>query len=92
MAGEDYVATTGVLTIPAGQTVAMISVEIFGDTDHEGDETFPLVLSGSRNASLADREGVGTLVGDDGQPIFEGGFESGDVSAWRVVARQSPEA
>ncbi|WP_075085217.1 beta strand repeat-containing protein [Mariniblastus fucicola] len=45
MAGSDYVAGSGTVTIPAGQLTAEIDVTINGDTDVEPDEDFKVVLS-----------------------------------------------
>jgi uncharacterized repeat protein (TIGR01451 family) len=44
-AGSDYIATSGTLTIPAGQSSATISVPILGDTIAESNDTFYLNLS-----------------------------------------------
>ena len=40
VAGEDYISTSGIATIAAGETSTAIPVEILGDTIVEGDETF----------------------------------------------------
>ncbi len=50
-AGLDYVAASGVLTIPAGQTSGTISVAVLGDSNTELRESFYVNL---RNASGAD--------------------------------------
>ncbi|MDP2587776.1 MAG: cell wall-binding repeat-containing protein, partial [bacterium] len=51
--GADYTLATGVVTIPAGSTSAIISLPIIDDTLIEGDETVVLTLSGpSVNAVL----------------------------------------
>jgi hypothetical protein len=42
--GEDYIASTGTATIPAGETKALIAVEIIADNLVEGNETFSLVI------------------------------------------------
>src|SRR5207245_2485311 len=39
-----------------------------GDTTAEPDETFFVNLSSPTNATIADNQGVGTIVNDDGQP------------------------
>ncbi len=51
-AGSDFVATSGVLTIPAGQQEAVISVDILADPETEDIEIFRLVLSNPVNATL----------------------------------------
>ena len=51
-AGEDYSATSGTLTVTQ-DAPAQISVEAFGDTKVEGDETFSVNLSNpSANATI----------------------------------------
>ena len=44
-AGEDYIATSRKVKISAGQTKAMIGIEIIADNNKEEDETFSLVIS-----------------------------------------------
>ncbi|MBC6369005.1 hypothetical protein DDT91_19610 [Algoriphagus sp. AK58] len=50
VAGQDYVATSGVLTIPAGASSAQISVGIIGDTRIENNERFVINFSNPVNA------------------------------------------
>jgi hypothetical protein len=69
-AGVDYTAASGILTIPANQTTATITVKVNGDTDNEADETFNLVLSNSNDAALLDGIGVGTIRNDDPVPAL----------------------
>lgn len=64
-AGLDYTATSGALTITAGQTSASISVPVLGDLLLEGDETFTVTLSGASNASISTATGTGTIVDDE---------------------------
>jgi chitinase len=61
----DFTAKTAVVTIPAGQTTALFSVSIKGDTVVEPDETFTVTLSTLVNASAGDLSAVGKLVNDD---------------------------
>lgn len=63
--GNDYIGSWGTLTIPAGQTSANIGITIQGDTDIEPDETFRVELSNPVNATIADGQGIGTIVNDD---------------------------
>ena len=53
------------MTIPAGQTSQSLTVFIKGDTAVEGTETFFLNLSNPVNATIADAQGVATIVDDD---------------------------
>jgi hypothetical protein len=64
-AGSDYQAASGTLTIPAGQTSGTISVLVNGDRLAEPNETFVVNLSSPTNASIADGQGVGTIVDDE---------------------------
>ena len=45
IAGQDYVAATGTVTIPAGSTTAQISVDVIGDLTVEADEALTLNVS-----------------------------------------------
>ena len=64
-AGSDYTATSGTLTIPAGQTTGTITVAVVGDTVMESDETFTVTLSTPVNATLGTATGTGTITNDD---------------------------
>ena len=64
-AGVDYTAVSGTLVFPAGSTVRTLLVPIVADTTIESQETFQLTLSGPVNATLADSQGIGTIVNDD---------------------------
>jgi hypothetical protein len=64
-AGSDYRATSGTLTIPAGQTTGTITVLVFGDRIAEANETFFFNLSAPSNATIADGQGMGTIMDDE---------------------------
>ncbi len=65
-AGSDYSAiTNGSLTFTPGQTSKPISVVVWGDTTVESNETFFVNLSNAANATIADAQGVGTIINDD---------------------------
>jgi hypothetical protein len=64
-AGSDYQATSGTLTIPAGQTTGTIIVLVNGDTAAEANEAFFVSLSSPTNATIADGQGVGTIIDDE---------------------------
>jgi Calx-beta domain len=61
----DFVAGSAVLNIPAGSTSTTIGILIKGDTNVEGTEDFVVNLSNPVNATIADGQGVGTIVDDD---------------------------
>ncbi len=67
-AGSDYTATSGALTIPAGDMSATITVPISEDSIDEYAETFSVNLSNPVNAIIADGTGVGTILDNDDPP------------------------
>lgn len=73
IAPDDFIARSGTLTIPTGATSGEIEVTIVGDTLHENNESFRVVLSNPQNATLEDSEGEAVIVDDDagGPTIFE---------------------
>ena len=66
VANNDYVATSGTMTIGPGQTTRTIAVTIKGDKKKEVHETFTMNLSGANNATILDAAGLGTILNDDG--------------------------
>lgn len=68
-AGTDYTATSGTLTIAAGQTSGTINVPVLGDTTVESSETVVMTLSSPTNATLggdgSTLVGTGTITNDD---------------------------
>ncbi len=64
-AGEDYVAASGTVNFTTGQTSQPLTVQVNGDTAIEPNETFTVNLANPVGATLADSEGVGTIVNDD---------------------------
>ena len=65
LAGSDYQAGSGTLTIPAGQRTGTITVLVNGDRLAESNETMFVNLSSPTNATIADGQGVGTIVDDE---------------------------
>ncbi len=61
LAGSDYVAASGTLRIPLGETSAKISIPVLADGVAETDETFFLNVSNPSGAVLADAQGEGTI-------------------------------
>lgn len=64
-AGRDYKATSGTLTIPAGETRGTIKVKVLSDKVREDDERMKVLLSSSGYGTVADGTGRGTIVNDD---------------------------
>jgi hypothetical protein len=68
-AGSDYVATAGTLNFAAGETSKTVTVQVTGDTAFEQNESVRLLLSNpTAGTTIADGEGVGTIVNDDAAP------------------------
>jgi len=65
VAENDYGATSGTVTIPAGSLSATIQVEIFGDNVTEITEQYFVTLSAPVNATIADGTGIGTILDND---------------------------
>ena len=65
LAGEDYAAELGTLTIAPGQTTGTIKVAVIDDTRAEADESFEMVLSEAANATLERDTATGTIMDDD---------------------------
>jgi hypothetical protein len=68
LAGSDYAAASGRLTLAPGETTATIDVTTWGDLLSEPDETLTVRLSEAANAALRDSIGLGALVNDDPLP------------------------
>lgn len=64
-AGSDYSTTSGTLTFGPGVTMHTLTVLVNGDTTVESNKTFFVNLTNPRNATIADAQGVGTIVDDD---------------------------
>lgn len=62
---RDYVARSGTLFFAAGQISQLLRVNVLGDRVREATETFFVNLSGASNATLADAQGIGTILDDD---------------------------
>jgi hypothetical protein len=73
IAGSDYRATFGTLTIPAGFTTAFASVDVFGDNAFETDESFRVMLfdpvASIVGPAVGSNAGRGTIVSDDLCPL-----------------------
>src|SRR5438067_764949 len=63
-AGSDYQATSGTLTIPAGQTTGTITVLVNGDRLPEPMETFFVTLS-NLNYGMANNSATGFIRDDE---------------------------
>jgi hypothetical protein len=67
--GYDFVGKSGTLSFGNGVNSQTISVTIAGDAIAEPNEIFFVNLFGATNgATIADAQGIGTIVNDDGGP------------------------
>jgi outer membrane translocation and assembly module TamA len=66
--GTDYTSMRGTLTIPAGETEAMIETEVVADAMHESTETFRIRVVDALGTHIVDRTGVVTIHDDDAAP------------------------
>jgi len=64
----DYSAAAGTLTFAPGETSKTVTIVVNGDSKVEATERFKLLLSNATNGTIADAEGVGTIVTDDVLP------------------------
>ena len=65
-AGTDYTARAlTTLTFTPGQTTKTVTVQVKGDVANEANETFFVNLSAAANASIADAQGLGTILDND---------------------------
>jgi chitinase len=72
--GADYVAAVGVVSFSPGQTSKTINVSVNGDTMVEANETFNVRLTSvTKGTTLADPQGIGTILNDDGLGSSTGG-------------------
>jgi hypothetical protein len=69
----DYAYSGGSLTFAPGETAKTITVSVYGDLTDEPDETFFVNLSSASNATVADGQGVCTILTDDFPPVANAG-------------------
>ena len=72
VADNDYDFTSGILTIPAGQTSGVIHVPVRGDTVFEGSQVFTVEISGPSAGNIINlvrKSATGTILNDDPAPV-----------------------
>ena len=95
-APADYTSLTGTLTFNPGVLTRTIAVPVVGDTRDEFDETFVVALSSPTNATVADDQGVGTIVDNDALPTVSVGSvstaegDAGTTTATFTVSLSAP--
>ena len=65
IAGEDFVASNGIATIPSGSDSTSISIAIMPNINFEPDKTFQVIISEPRMANIIKNRAIGTIVNDD---------------------------
>jgi hypothetical protein len=88
----------GLVTFSPGETTQTLAVTVYGDLKLEGDETFFVNLGSPTNATLADSQGLGTILNDDPAPqlsigdvqVVEG--NSGTTNAVFPVTLSNPSS
>jgi serralysin len=87
VAGIDYVAATGSVTIAAGQTSALIPVSVLGDSINDMDKVFGLQLNAltgaTASAATLAATGLVTIIDDDVSSVD-------DIGATAATARALP--
>jgi len=92
--GSDFQPVAGTLTFAPGDLTRTITVEVFGDTTPEEDETFQVILSNPVNGVLTSSSATGTILNDDAfvrvddVEIAEG--DSGQTNAVFTVSLSAP--
>ncbi len=77
---SDYVALVPtILTFLPGETSKTVTVAINGDTANEGDEAFVVNLTSATNATIADGQGLMTIINDDPIPPASATLSISDV-------------
>jgi len=81
LAGADYTAVTGRVTLTAGAMSTQITVQVTGDTELEHpDEVFAVYLDSPTNCTIADGEAMCRIVDDDA-----GGYLAGFRSRMKIT-------
>lgn len=65
LANNDYIRVSDTLTFAPGETKKTITVNVLGDTQFEGNETFQVTLSTPNNASIRTNSAIATIIEDD---------------------------
>jgi hypothetical protein len=85
----DYQAVTSTLvTFNPGQISKNVTILVNGDTDVESDETYFVDLSGATNATIADNQGLGTILNDD---VPAGGTLKFNAASYTVGESSGPK-
>ena len=85
-AAADYTAMSGLLTFAAGVTSMTVSVPTRADGVSEANETLYLNLSSATNATIADNQGLGTIMEriqavPDAGTVYESALSTGTLAS-----------
>jgi hypothetical protein len=69
-AGQDFTATSGTLTIPAGATTGSIAVKVASDKVRERHEAFSVKLTAREYGTLGKAVGAGSIRNDDTKVVL----------------------
>ncbi len=69
-AGEDFLTLSSGVSFNSSETSKQITITTCGDTLDEADETFTVNLTSPGGATIADGQGVATIVDDDNPPTL----------------------
>jgi hypothetical protein len=83
--GTDYVATGGVLTFVAGDTLRSAGASVIGDTAVEADESFTLAVTGATNATVGNGQAPFVILDDDAPSLASEELAHGS-SRWADLA------
>ena len=67
---RDMEAQSGAVTFAPGETAKSVTIYVQGDQNFETDNVFYVNLSDATNATIADGQGVGTILNDDAPPTL----------------------
>ena len=84
-AGVDYESAAGTLTFAPGEVSRTIAVSVIDDSLDEPDETFTLVLSDPRGATLGRGSALGTIRDDDEPPALSIAGDTGPEDVGELV-------
>jgi len=84
----DYQPKSGTLNFAPGQTMQTVTVSVFGDTRNEQDETFAINLGSPNNATIADGQGIATILNDESRGKTWIGPAIG--GSWSTASNWSP--
>ena len=91
VAGSDYTAGAGTVTIVEGATSVTIGVDVLGDDETEPDESFSVTLSNPVGATLGKAQATGTIVNDDIQTVaihaIQGTTDTSPMAGQQVATR-----